>query len=144
MDYSLVKQELAAAVAAANIPNLDAYSYLPSMPHLPCFVATEVSINPNTTFGGCDTAEITCSIFVSGADDLDGQRLLDQLISRDGAYSIRAALLAARGAPGEAALNGAADDLSIERIDGYGLINAGDNNLYYGANITVRVIGSVT
>lgn len=141
MDISLVKQELAAAVKAAGIPKLDAYSYLPTTPHLPCFFAGEVSIEVNNTFGGSDVAIVTCTIFVSAADDLDGQRLLDQLISRDGPMSVRAALLDARGAPGELALNGAAADFSIDRIDGYGLIQVGNNDTFYGANLTVRVIG---
>jgi hypothetical protein len=142
MDYSLVKQELANAITVAEIPGLDAYSYLPSSPHLPCFFAGEVSVEVNNTFGGSDIAVVTCSVFVSAADDLDGQRKLDQLISRSGPYSVRTALMAARGEPGEFALNGACDDLSIDRIDGYGLIQVGNNETFYGANITVRLIGS--
>lgn len=146
MDYSLVKQALADAVTAYNIPNFDAYSYLPDNPHLPCFVAGEVDIQVNNSFGpgpgGFDIATVTCSVFVTDADDLDGQRKLDQLISRTGAYSIRQALWAARGLPGQAALGGLCDDLSLDRIDGYGMIALGDNRNYYGANLHVRLIGS--
>lgn len=146
MDYSLVKQALADAVTAYEIPDFDAYPYLPDNPHLPCFVAGEVEILINNSFGpgpgGYDQATITCSVFVSDADDLDGQRKLDQLISRTGVYSVRAALWAARGAPGQAALGGLCDDLSLDRIDGYGLVQLGDNRSYYGANLTVRLIGN--
>jgi hypothetical protein len=142
VNYSTVKQRLAEAVAAAGIPKLDAYAYMPTSPHLPCFVAGEVSIEVNQTFRGCDLAYVTCSIFVSAADDLDGQQMLDKLISRSGLYSVRAALMEARGASGESALGGACDDFSIDRIDGYGLIQVGDNQTFYGANMTVRLIGS--
>jgi hypothetical protein len=146
VDYSLVKQELANAIKVAEIPDLDSYSYLPDSPHLPCFIAGEVDIEVNNSFGpgpgGFDIATVTCSVFVSDADDLDGQRKLDQLISRSGTYSVRQALWAARGEPGQAALNGACDDFSIDRISGYGLIQLGNNQSYYGANITVRLIGS--
>lgn len=147
MDYSLVKQALAAAVKAAAIPKLSAYSYLPDNPELPCFFAGEVQIKSNNamglTPGGWDLTTITCGIFVAQGDDLDGQRMLDQLISRDGTYSIRQALYTyGRGAPGVAALGGLCDDLAIDGIDGYGVISLGDNKNFYGANLTVRLIGS--
>lgn len=143
MNVSLVKAELAAAVAAAEIPDLDFYSYVPAKPSTPCFYAGEVAIDPNNSFGsGHDVAEVTCRVLVSTTDDADGQLLLDQYLSRTGTYSIRAALLEARGAPGELALNGQADDLSIVRIDGYRMLVGADNETYYGADITVRVIGS--
>lgn len=147
MDYSLVKQALADAVTAAEIPKLTCYAYMPDNPELPCFFAAEVSIKPNSAFGltpgGYDTTTITCGIFVGMADDLDGQRKLDLLISRDGPYSVRNALYThGRGAPGVAALGGLCDDLVIDSIDGYGVISLGENRNYYGANVSVRLIGS--
>lgn len=142
MDLSLVKAELAAAVAAAEIPNLDTYSFVPDRPSIPCFYAGEVAIEPNNTFGGSDVAEVTCRVLVSHADDADGQLLLDKYLSRSGDHSIRAALFAARGEPGELALNGAADDVVVVRIDGYRVFADSENNAFYGADITVRVIGS--
>lgn len=143
MDYSLVKEALANAVKAANIPHLDSYSYLPDTPHLPCFFAGEVAIRVNNSYGGYDEATITCSVFVSASDDRDGQRTLDRLISRTGPYSIRQALNDhGKGAPGQPALDGTCDDFSIDSIEGYGKIQVGDNQTFYGANITVRLIGS--
>lgn len=148
MDYSLVKQALADAVNAAAIPKLNAYSYLPDNPELPCFFAGEVSIKANNAMGlaspgGWDLAVVTCGIFVAQGDDLDSQRKLDQLISRSGTYSIRQALYAhGRGAPGVAALGGLCDDFAIDGIDGYGVISLGDNKNFYGANMSVRLIGS--
>lgn len=148
MNYSEVKQALAAAVTAAEIPKLNAYAYLPDNPELPCFFAGEVQVRPNNamgllTPGGWDLAVITCGIFVAQGDDRDGQRMLDLLISRTGDYSIRQALYThGRGAPGVAALGGLCDDISLDGIDGYGVISLGDNKNFYGANLTVRLIGS--
>jgi len=143
MDIFTVKTELAAAVRAADIPHLDAYAYAPAKPVVPCFYAGEVTIDPNGSFGaGHDVAEVTCRVLVGSSEDADGQMLLDQYLSRTGEHSIRAALLAARGEPGEAALNGAADDLSIVRIDGYRMLTDSSNESFYGADITVRVLGS--
>jgi hypothetical protein len=142
MNIYQVKTELAAAVRAAEIPYLDTYAFAPSKPSVPCFYVGEVSIDPNNTFGaGCDVAEVTCRVLVSSAEDADGQKLLDQYLSRTGDHSVRAALLEARGEPGVAALNGAADDLKIVRIDGYRMLTDPGNDTYYGADITVQVIG---
>lgn len=147
MDYSLVKQALRDAVTAAEIPNLASYAYLPDNPELPCFAATEVQIRSNNAFGltpgGYDLTTITCVIFVGAADDADGQRKLDQLISRDGQYSVRSALYThGRGLPGQAALGGLCDDFAIDSIEGYGLITLGENRTYYGVTMTVRLIGT--
>jgi hypothetical protein len=144
--YDVVKQELANAVTVANLPDLDAYPFTPSEPHPPCFYAGEVVIDPNKSFGptpgGHDEADIICRLLVGAADDADGQKALDRYISRSGPYSIRVALLAARGAPGAFALNGAADDFAITRIDGYRMIPGPNGVAYFGAQITIRVIGS--
>lgn len=146
MQYDVVKAALRDAVDAANIPELDAYAHCPDEPHPPCFYPAEVVIDPNGSFGptagGFDTADITCRILASGGDDADGQRRLDRLLSRTGTYSIRAALLAARGAPGAEAIPGQADDFWITRIDGYRMVPGSNETSWYGANVTVRVIGS--
>jgi hypothetical protein len=142
VQIATVKAALSDAVNAAAIVGLNCYPFVPDDPETPCFYPAEVILNPQTTFGGCDTADITCRVLVGGSEDLDSQQLLDQLLSRAGAQSIRTALDAARGAPGEAALDGAADDLSIVRIDGYRQVPGPDEKSYYGANITVRVLGS--
>lgn len=141
MNIPLVKRELANAVD--GIAGLNCYGFSPAAPSIPAFTVGEVTIDPNQTFGGSDLNEFKCTVLASAADDADGQALLDSYLSRAGASSIRAALLAARGVPGALALNGAADDLMVVRIDGYRLITyGGDGSTYYGADITVRVIGS--
>lgn len=151
MEISEVKAALAAAVRAAdiNIPGvgrLECYSHSPHAPNVPAFTCGQVNVDPLGTFGpggpGMETLDITCSVLTSTAEDDAGQALLDQLISKDGDYSIRAALLAARGEPGELALGGAADDCWVIRIDGYRMLSyGGEDQNYYGADITVRVIG---
>ena len=77
---------------------------------------------------------------MSTAEEEDGQRILDALLARRG--KVRAAIWAARGEPGESALDGAADDLYLFDISGYGMISIGDNGALYGANLSVRVIVS--
>lgn len=140
MEISEVKQALADAVS--GIAGLNCYGYSPSAPSVPFFSVGEVVLDPNQTFGGSDVAEFTCRVCTSAADDRDGQLLLDQLLSRSGAMSVRAALFAARGLPGQEALDGAADDVVVLRIDGYREIQYGNNESFFGAEITVRVIGS--
>lgn len=141
MQIALVKAALRDAIIAAEIPGLNAFSFVPDDPPAPCFYAGEVTLNPNQTFGGSDQADIVCRVLVEGADDADGQAALDQYLSRSGPYSVRAALIAARGEPGEPALGGAADDLIITSIDGYRLISTANGAQMYGAQITVRVLG---
>lgn len=143
MNVAAVKQALADAVAAKAIVGLNCYGYSPSAPAIPAFTVGAVTVDPNQTFGGSDVGEFTCTVLASAADDLDGQAALDRYLSRSGTESVREALLAARGEPGELALDGVADDLTIVRVDGYKLIQyAGDGATYYGADITVRVLGS--
>jgi hypothetical protein len=141
----LVKQALAAAVKAKGIPKLDCYGFSPSAPSIPAFTVGAVVIEPNQTFRGARNADFTCTLLTSIADDESGQALLDDLLDDGGDYSVVQALLDARGEPGEMALGGLADDLMIVRIDAYRMITwtAGEaGSTYYGADITVRVIGS--
>jgi hypothetical protein len=144
--YDLVKEALRDVVLDAAIPELDAYSFAPDEPCVPCFYLAEVVIDPNGSFGpddgGFDKADITGRILASANDDADGQRRLDRLLSRSGTYSIRAALLAGRGVPGVAAIPGQADDFWVTRVDGYRMVPGPNETRWYGANLTIRVIGS--
>ncbi len=143
MDIGRVKRAIRAAIDAAEIDHLDTYAHTPGSVVVPCVYPTNVTIDPNgagASFGGSDTAEVVLRVLTSAADDLDGQTLLDEYLARTGPKSIRAALETARGGPGEYALGGAADDLHVVRIDGYRLYTEGTDE-FYGAEITVRVIG---
>ncbi|MFY1660905.1 hypothetical protein [Micromonospora sp. WMMD1274] len=139
MNISDVRQELANAVKP--IRGLTCYGYVPDSFTVPCFFPLEVEVDPNQSYGGYDRATVTCRIFVSSVDDKAGQKLLDELLSRTGPRSVRAALMAARGEPGEYALNGAADDFKIARIQGYRKYQVDDNTVYFGAEIVIEVLG---
>lgn len=152
MRISQIKTALAAAVADAEISlpgagKLQAYRHSPSAPHIPAFTIGAVAIDPLGTFlnaqnRGLQTLDFTCAVLTSTAEDDAGQQALDELISLDGPYSVFQAITAARGEPGSLALGGLAHDLFVVRIDGYRMLSyADDAAQYYGADLTVRVIG---
>lgn len=152
MNLKTVKKEIAAVVKANVVapvtdpltPGLECFGYCPDSIPEPCFYVGEAEIEPNTTHGtGADVSRLTCRVLVGKTEDEFSQGLLDIYLSRTGSGSIRAVLAsaAARGAPGQLALNGAADDLVVERITGYRMYEHSDKR-YYGAEIIVRVVGS--
>ena len=140
MDLYQVKVETAAAVGSA-ISGLTCVPYAVDAVTPPMFMPVEIEIDPNQTFGGSDLVVITWRVLVSRADPKSAQKALDGYLARTGATSIRAALVAARGDPGESALNGAADDLVVTQVSGYQAYDVGSAK-YLGADITVKVIGS--
>lgn len=140
MDISQVKAAIAAAVGD-QIASLNCFGYCPDSIPEPCFYAGEVEIDFDKTFGrGQDEIRVTCRLLVSRADDRAGQQALDSYLSGSGPASVKAALVAARGAPGQPALGGVCDDLHLVRVQGYRLFQVGEVQ-YYGAELTVRVIG---
>lgn len=134
-----IKVEIAKAVDV--IDGLTALPFVPDAIPEPCFYTGETEIVVNNTFGGSDDLRITCTILVSRADDRQGQEALDVFLSRRGAKSVRERLNVARGAPGQSALDGKADDLVIERITGYRYYLVNEMR-YFGAQLIVRVIGA--
>ncbi len=144
-EVAAVKTAMVRAFRVALPKGVDVYYGVPGSMELPCLIVGEVQITPNGTMGnadasGMETMTVTVSVFTSNADDEDGQRLLDALLSRRG--PVRAALWSMRGGAGELALDGAADDLSLFDISGYGMMSVGDSGSMYGANLSVRVIVS--
>ncbi len=141
MNISTVRERL--AEAAASIEGLTCTGYVPDAVTEPHWYAGEVEIDVNNAMGrgGYDDARVTMRLLVSRGDDKAGQALLDEYLSRTGPKSIRLALNAARGAPGEYALGGACDDFSIERIQAYRLYLVGEVQ-FYGAEVIVHVVGS--
>jgi hypothetical protein len=130
----------------AAIPRaVEVYYGVPDTMIPPCIVVGEVQITPSRTMGnangpGMEEMVFTISVFTSTVEDESGQRTLDALISRNGL--VRKALWDMRGAPGQAALGGACDDLYLFDISGYGMISVGDNGTLYGATLSVRAIVS--
>ncbi|MFF1685932.1 hypothetical protein [Streptomyces sp. NPDC058254] len=145
MDITAVRQGLAAAAKAVTMPSgvakLKVFPYVPDAVAAPCFFVAEVDITYDKTFGrGTDELSFTCRVLISAANDRASQRTLDALLSGSGPSSLKQAIEAARGAPGELALGGAADDLRIERVQGYRWYeHAGAE--YVGAELVIKVIG---
>lgn len=140
MDVGAIRAAVPAAVGTA-IPELNCLGYLPDAIPEPCFYAGEVEIDFDKTFGrGMDEIELTCRLLVARGDDLSGQARLDAYMAGSGPRSVKAALVAARGAPGEYALGGLCHDLHLRRIQGHRLYQVG-TVMYYGAEFIIRIIG---
>jgi hypothetical protein len=148
VDVSAVRAAIAAAASTVQLPagagHLTCTGYTPDAVTEPHFFAGEVGIEFDKTFGrGLDELEVTCRALVGRGDDRAAQEVLDLLLSGSGPGSLKAAIEAARGAPGEAALGGLADDLHVVRVQGYRWYeHAGVQ--YVGAELIVRVIGPGT
>lgn len=137
---------LANAVRAAEIivggAELTCYDYTPDSIVAPAFYAGEVEIEPNIDFSGdTDTLTVVTRVMCARTDDKAGQKALLALLARKGPTSVRAAILAAAGEPGEFALGGACDDINIISVRGMRGYTIGTTN-YVGAEIRVLAIGA--
>ncbi|MFM9643137.1 hypothetical protein [Streptomyces turgidiscabies] len=143
MDITNVRAQLALAASAVTLANgaLTCTGYMPDAVNEPCFFISDYTIDFDKVMNrGLDSVEFTGRVLVSRADDLAGQKLLDDMLSGSGSASLKTAIEAARGAPGSAALNGYAHDLRVTRMQGLRLYE--HNGLQYlGAEITIMVIG---
>lgn len=144
-EVAAIKDAMVSAFRAAMPKGVETYYGVPNSMDLPCICVGEVTITPSRTMGnqtgpGMEEMVVLISVFSSAAEDESGQRVLDALLSRKG--KVRQAIWDMRGEPGQAALDGAADDLYLFDISGYGMITVGDNGTLYGANLSVRVIVS--
>jgi hypothetical protein len=117
VDVVLVLQRLAAAAATAvttparTIQPLD---WVPDSIEPPCVYPESVRIEWDQTMGrGLDKLVVNLRLLCSRADDREGQHMLYGLLAGSGAGSMKAAIEAARGAPGALALSGAAHDLHV-------------------------------
>jgi hypothetical protein len=128
-------------VLPAGIGKLTSLGYTPDSVVTPCFFVGEVEITYDRAMGrGLDELQFTCRVLAGRADDRSTQRVLDAMLSGSGQASLKAAIEAARGAPGEMALGGLADDLHLERVQGYRWYeHAGAT--YLGAELAIKVIG---
>ncbi|MGW3724147.1 hypothetical protein [Streptomyces sp. NPDC000851] len=146
MKISAVRDALAdaarAVVLPAGIGKLTCSGYVPdavTAPHF--FVAEYEQVFDRAMARGLDELTFTCRVLVGRADDRSAQQILDDMLSGAGPASLKAALEASRGAPGEYALGGLAHDLHVMRVQGYRWYeHAGAT--YVGAELTVKVIGS--
>jgi hypothetical protein len=141
MDLARLRTELAAALAPVR-PVLNVYAYIPDSVSPPCAFFVPGRLAMDRAMGrGMDEWSMTMRLLVSRADDEASQKRLDAYLSGSGPGSVKAALEAARGAPGESALNGAADDVHAGAWDRYGL-HEHFGVMFLGAELDIRIIGS--
>lgn len=145
MQISQVRAALAEAAAKvvmpAGLPALTCSGYVPDAVTAPHFFVGEYTVDFDKAYGrALDELEVTCRVLVGRADDRSAQKLLDALLSGSGPASLKQAIEAARGAPGEFALGGAAHDLHVTRVQGYRWYEHAGTT-YVGAELIIQVIG---
>jgi hypothetical protein len=145
MQISAVREALADAARAAvlpdGLPKLTCSGYVPDAVIAPHFFVAEYEQDFDKAMArGLDELVFTARVLVSRADDQSAQRLLDSMLSGSGPASLKAALEAARGAPGEYALGGLAHDLHVMRVQGYRWYEHAGST-YVGAELMIKVIG---
>lgn len=128
-------------VLPAGIGKLTSTGYVPDSVAAPCFFVAEVEVTYDRAMGRkLDELMFTCRALIGRTDDRTSQKILDALLSGSGPASLKAALEAARGAPGEMALGGLADDMHVQRVQGYRWYEH-EGTTYIGAELMIKVIG---
>lgn len=143
MDLDAVCEAIADAVTDAELEvngmRVTATAFSPDALAVPHFFTAEFVGNYDKTYGALVELTLTCRLMLARADDRSGQKAARALAST-GVGTISAVLLAARGAPGQMALGGSADDLHLTRVAGPRLYEIGQVQ-YYGLEFTVFVMG---
>ncbi|WP_405549690.1 hypothetical protein [Streptomyces microflavus] len=144
MQMSAVRTAIAEAASAVVLPVdavLTCTGYTPDSVNEPHFFCGEYSVEFDRAMRrGLDTVELTCRVLVGLGDDKNAQQVLDALLAGSGPASLKQAIEAAKGAPGEDALGGAADDLHVMRVQGYRWYEH-QGAQYIGAEIIIKIIG---
>ena len=145
MEASAIRAAIADAARAVVLPEgigkLTCTGYVPDAVTAPHFFCGEYTVDYDRAMRrSLDEVELTCRVLVSRADDRAGQRILDGLLSGSGPSSLKAAIEAARGAPGEYALGGLAHDLHVMRMQGYRWYEHNGID-YVGAELIIKIIG---
>lgn len=145
MQPSAIRDAIATAARAvvlpAGLPRLTCTGFTPDAITEPHFFCGEYTVDFDKAMGRArDHIELTCRVLVGRQDDESSQRVLDALLAGSGPSSLKAAIEVARGAPGEAALGGLADDFHIMRVQGYRWYEHQDST-YVGAELVIKIIG---
>jgi hypothetical protein len=145
VQISAVRDAIADAARTVVLPNgiaaLTCTGYVPDAVNAPCFFVGEVEITYDRAMARrLDELSFTCRVLAGRADDRSSQRTIDALLSGAGPASLKQAIEAARGAPGEYALGGLADDLHLQRVQGYRWFEHAGST-YIGAELVIKVIG---
>lgn len=145
MQISAVRNAIADAAGTVVLPagtrGLTCTGHVPDSVNEPHFFVGEYTQDYDKAMNrGLDQLEFTCRVLVGRADDRSAQQVLDAMLSGSGTASLKQAIEAARGAPGEYALGGLAHDLHVVRVQGYRWYeHAGAQ--YVGAELMIKVIG---
>lgn len=145
MQISAVRAAIAHAAQAVvlpdGLPKLTCTGYVPDAVTEPHFFTGEVDVTYDRAMGrAMDELQIVCRVLVGRGDDIASQEVLDALLSGSGPASLKSAIEAARGAPGEYALGGLADDLQVMRVQAYRWYEHASST-YVGAELVIKVIG---
>lgn len=145
MQMSGIREAIAEAARVVVLPEgiakLTCSGYTPDSVTAPHFFVGEFSVDFDRAMRrSLDEAEITARVLVGLNDDRAAQRILDAMLSGAGPASLKQAIEAARGAPGEYALGGLAHDLHVKRVQGYRWYEH-QGTQYIGAELIIRVIG---
>lgn len=145
MQISAVRDAIAAAASTVVLPTgigqLTCTGYVPDSIVAPCFFVGEVEVTFDKAMARrLDELMVTCRVLAGRADDRSSQRIIDALLSGSGPASLKQAIEAARGGPGEMALGGLADDLHLQRVQGYRWFEHAGST-YIGAELVLKVIG---
>lgn len=145
MEMSAVREAVADAARAVALPEglgkLTCSGYVPDAVVVPHFFTADYTVDFDKAMRrALDTVELTCQVLVGIADDRSSQRLLDAMLSGSGPASLKQAIEAARGGPGEYALGGLAHDLHVMRVQGYRWYEHAGTT-YVGAQLAVKIIG---
>jgi hypothetical protein len=127
------------AEAAGAVEGLNTSAYVPDSITEPHFFVAEHVIDYDRTFGRTADLEIICRVLISRSDDEASQELLRTYLSTGNAKSIKDAIEAARGGPGQPALDGEADDLWVRRAERPRWYEHGGVQ-YVGCDITIKVV----
>ncbi|MFJ3140970.1 hypothetical protein ACIPJM_00660 [Streptomyces halstedii] len=145
MEASAIRNAIADAARSVTLPEgigkLTCTGYVPNAVVAPHFFCGEYTVDYDKAMSrGLDVVELTCRVLVGRADDRASQRTLDSLLAGSGPASLKQAIEAARGAPGEYALGGLAHDLHVMRMQGYRWYEHAGTD-YVGAELIIKIIG---
>jgi hypothetical protein len=145
VQISAVRDAIADAARAVVLPDgigkLTCSGFTPDAVVAPHFFVAEYTQEYDKAMRrSLDELEFTCRVLVSTSDDRAAQRILDSMLSGSGAASLKTAIEAARGAPGQYALGGLAHDLHVMRVQGYRWYEH-QGAEFVGAELIVKVIG---
>lgn len=137
MDLVAIAAGLAAA--ASTVTELTVSAYVPDAVNEPHLFVAEPTVDYDRTFGRTADLDITLRLLVGRQDDEASQRLLRKFLSTGNPESVKDAIEAARGGPGQPALSGEADDLWVRRAERPRWYEHAGNR-YLGCDIVIRVV----